>query len=330
VYFVVTGARGFVGLNVTRALSRAGHRVIAIDRSPLDEWCEAFFHDAKRIEHIEADLTAPGDLAVQFAGRRIISVVHAAALTATTLGVEQGDARQVVDVNVGATVEALRLAVDIKARRFVYVSSPAAFGNIGDGPLVDEKVVPRPTTLYGITKLAGEQITRRWGELHDLEAVSVRIAQPYGPGERATETRVRTSPIWEWLQAADEGRSLATGPLDRARDWTYVQDTSRGIALLATAGRVPDDLYHLSTGEAVTVGSVVEAFQQHFGPLDVDTEPPLEQLNPNIAAANRPALDPSLFKSVFGWKPSISLDAGVKRYVDWWTDTQARLSVKTG
>lgn len=321
---VVTGAQGFVGLNVTRVLAEAGATVYAIGRREPDAWVRRYLAPVSgQVEHRVADLAQPGQLARALADADVDAVVHAAVVTATTPEVEREQAAWIVAVNTGGTVEALELARAKRVRRFVYVSSPSAIGPLptGDAP-VDESVSPQPETIYGITKLASEGLTRRYGQVHELSAVSVRIAQPYGPGERATPSRPRTSPIYEWLRDAARGLRLPTGPLDRARDWTYIDDTARGIAALATADALQHDLYHLSYGRQVTVGQVIELLRGRFPRLDVDEAPPAGLLNPNIAGPNRPPLDPARFAAELGWSPATGIEAGMTRYMDWWAQLE--------
>lgn len=318
---VVTGAHGFVGLNVTRALAESGVLVYAVGRREPDAWVLRFLAPvATLVEHCVADVAQPGQLVCALPDADVEAIVHAAVVTATTPEVEREQAAWIVTVNTGGTVEALELARARRARRFIYISSPSAIGTLPSGDAsIDERVIARPETLYGITKLASEGLTRRYGQVHELSTASVRIAQPYGPGERATPSRPRTSPLYEWLRDAARGLCLPTGPLDRGRDWTYIDDTAHGIAALATAETIRHDLYHLGYGRQVTVGQVIDQLRARYPQLELDETPPAGLLNPNIAGASRPPLDSTRFASEFGWSPETSIEDGMGRYLDWWT-----------
>lgn len=316
---LVTGGTGFVGMNVARTLASRGHDVLIADVAEPDAWVRDFLAGVdERVGYFQVDLAERGELERALPAGSLDAVVHAAVITATTLDVEVSSARSIVDVNLGGTVEALDAAVERGARRFVYVSSPSALGDASAGGLVAEDARPRPRSLYGITKLASELLVARWTELGRVEGISVRIAQPYGPGERTTGARVRTSPICEWLPLAERGATLPTGPLDRARDWTYVADTAVGIAQLVTADRPTAPLYHLGTGVDVSVAEVVRELEVHYGPLQLDETASGDVLNPNIAGPARPPLDPSRFEREFGWKPSTDIQTGMRLYLDWW------------
>lgn len=319
---VVTGAFGFVGLNVTRTLAEQGHDVLAVGRSNPDGWVTAFLSDqCHRVEYRRADLAKHGSLADALETEAVDAVIHAAVVTATTLEVERDSASWIVAVNTSGTMEALDLARTNGARRFVYVSSPSAIG-VMTSELVDETVIPEPVTIYGITKYASEMLVRRYAAIHDMTAASIRIAQPYGPGERATPSRPRTSPIYEWLEAAVAGETLVAGPGTVARDWTLVDETARGIADLATAPSLSHDLYHLGTGRLATVDSVTEQLRRAFPNVHVDNRDGLMEINPNIATPTRRILDATRFGSEFGWAPSVTIQDGMRRYLDWrrsWT-----------
>jgi UDP-glucose 4-epimerase len=318
----VTGAHGFVGLNIVRTLAEQGHAVVAIGRREPDDWVTRFLEGFSNIRHVKADLGYPSELGTALAGESLDAVVHAAVVTATTLQVERDEAARIVHVNAGGTIEALEAARSCGANRFVYVSSPAAIGDASPDAPMDESVPKNPATLYGITKDASEEFARRYGELHGLSVASVRIAQPYGPGERATASRLRTSPIYEWLLDAEAGRELPAGPLDRSRDWTYIDDTARGIAQLATAAALQHDLYHLSRGEQTTVGQVIELIREAWPELTFTESPDADALNPNIAGsgARRP-LDCSRFRAEFGWAPETDIVEGMRRYLEWWRES---------
>lgn len=322
----VTGAHGFVGLNLVHRLAQEGHSLYAVGRHQPDSWVDIFLSDvASSVQHRQADLALPGELVAAMEDDTLDAVIHAAVITATTPGVERDNARGIVDVNVGGTMEALTLARRKGARRFVYISSPSAIGAAaGDGP-IDEHVELNPASIYGITKMSSEYLVRRASEIYDLSTASVRIAQPYGPGERATQSRVRTSPIYEWLRDAGEEAPLPTGPLNRSRDWTYIEDTARGIGLLATAENLQHDLYHLGTGRQISVGDVIAALKVEFPNLRTDMNPPADVLNPNIAGGTRGPLDVSRFRSEFAWAPDTGIDEGMRQYMRWWKQFQVDL-----
>lgn len=319
---IVTGAQGFVGLNVVRRLASDGHEVIAIGRRRPDDWVTRFLRGFEnRVEHRIADLSHEGSLSAVLTDEPLDAIIHAAVVTATTIEVERDHARYLLDVNISGTVEVLEAARQHSAR-MVYVSSPSAIGTTEGDQRITEDVALRPDSLYGISKMTSEAIVRRYASLYDMSTVSVRIAQPYGPGERATPSRVRTSPIQEWLLDATEGRPLVTGPLDRSRDWTFADDTARGLALAATTQNLSHDLYHLSYGRQVSIGDVIEILRGEFPALEIQDDPNPPDLNPNIIGPGRPPLDPSRFEADFGWSPDTGIEEGMRRYLDWWRDVR--------
>jgi UDP-glucose 4-epimerase len=316
---VVTGGLGFVGSNVVRMLAVQGHDVLAVGRSEPDAWIRRLLRGVE--QHVAfriADLGTPGALAQALNDDACDVVIHAAVITATTAQVERDEALSIVNVNVNGTMEALDLARRKESQRFVYLSSPSAIGPVAAEKPLDEDVVPQPNTIYGITKLASEQLVRRYGEIHSLSAASARIAQPYGPGERATPSRPRTSPIYEWLEAAARDEVVVSGPPHVERDWTWIEETAQGIALLALAPQLRHDLYHLSRGRMTAVGEVIAILRDTYPTLRIDERPDAPGLNPNIAGlARRWPLDSSRFNNEFGWSPTTSIVDGMRAYLAW-------------
>lgn len=321
---LITGGLGFVGINVVRALADAGETVVCADLGPPDEAARHFLAPvAGRVVHVTADLTVRGALAAAVAasGVAIDGVIHAAALTATTLAVERDSAGLLVATNIGGTMEALELAAAHRCRRFVYVSSSAVIGPVVDvrAPL-DEGYPAAPVALYGQTKLASENLCRRYAALTGLSVVAVRIAQPYGSMERRTSTRVRTSPVHEWVAAALAGDELLVGHPAVARDWTAVDDTARGLILALHAASPRHDLYHLGVGRTFPVGTIIAALRDYFPDLRIRTDIAADDLalNPNIApGALRGAFTTDRIRDDLGFAPQHDLASGLARYIAW-------------
>ena len=321
---LVTGGLGFVGINLVRALAAEGENVLCADYIPPDEPSLRFLAPvAARVVHVTADLTVRGALAAAVAatGLSLDGVIHAAALTAMTLDVERDSAGLLVATNIGGTMEALELAAAGRCRRFVYVSSAAALGPLADvrAPL-DESYPAAPVALYGQTKLTSEGLCRRYAALHGLSAVAVRLAQPYGPMERRTGTRARTSPIHEWLAAAQAGDELLVGDPAIARDWTHIDDTVRGLILALRAPAPAHDLYHLGMGHTVSVGTIIAALRQHYPHLRTrqDIDPTDPAFNPNIApGAVRGPLTIARIAADLGYAPQHDFPSGLAHYLAW-------------
>lgn len=324
-HILVTGGLGFVGINLVRALAEAGDRVICADRGAVDAAARAFLAPvAGRIIHVAADLAERGALAAAVTASvagPIEAVVHAAAVTATTLEVERDDAGLLVATNIGGTMEALELAVAHRCRRFLYVSSPAAIGPVPDvlAPL-DESVPTAPVALYGLTKLTSEGLCRRYGTLTSLSTIAARIAQPYGPLERRTATRARTSPIYEWVTDARAGRTLPTGDPTVARDWTHIADTVRGLTLLLRADAPRHDLYNVGVGRTFAIAEIITALRRAFPALQTREALPYgdRTLNPNITTGSvRGPLTITRLRDEFAFAPQYDIAAGMAQYLAW-------------
>lgn len=164
--FVVTGAGGFVGAALVRALSARG-KVLAIDcQTPLG------LPDDVRV--LQVDLSQPIPDLPQFHGA---PVIHAAAL------MNASDNIQYWDANVTGTFNALEFARRHSARRFVFFSTGGVYPYAA-GAFHRETDPLQPIGFYGHTKHIGEQTARAFHELHDLAVTCVRLFFPYGPGQR--------------------------------------------------------------------------------------------------------------------------------------------------
>jgi nucleoside-diphosphate-sugar epimerase len=161
-------------------------------------------------------------------------VIHAAAVTAG-IDRERSDARTVVDVNVGGTQSVLDACRKNGVGRIVHVSSGAVYGAATFGSeTLDETTLVEPSGLYGITKLAAEQLARRHAVLHDADVVIARLSAVFGPWEYPTGVRDFMSPMLQLVRAGLNGETSRYVE-DAPRNWVYAPDAARAIAGLALA-----------------------------------------------------------------------------------------------
>jgi UDP-glucose 4-epimerase len=316
---LVTGAVGFVAVNIVRALLVRGHRVIAADHRPPDEPARRFLAPlAAGLVWLEADVRQPAPLLAAMQTHRVDAVVNAAAVTATTREWERDRAREVLDVNLLGTMAVLEAAHRAGIRRVIAVSSTSALGpGYRDGRPIPEAAPAIPGDLYGISKHGIELVAARLADLYGLEVATVRIAQPYGPMERPSPDRAALSPIAEWVEAAAAGRPLWTPSLEVAKDWTYVEDIAAGFVGLVEAGRLRHPLYNLGGGEQVTVGQVMDAIRRVWpgAAVTVTADGPA---NPNLDPTRlRGPLEVVRLRDELGFRPRFDITRGIGRYGEW-------------
>jgi nucleoside-diphosphate-sugar epimerase len=313
---LVTGAAGFVGVNVARALGVRGHRVVAFDHRGPDAAARSFAGEAV---WLSGDVRDREPLEAGLRTHAVDTVVHAAAVTATTPEWEHDRARDVLAVNILGTVAALEAAHAADVRRVVVVSSTSALGSgYQDGQPIPEEAPAAPADLYGISKLAMEGVARRLGALCGLEVAAVRLAQPYGPMERPSPDRAALSPVADWMAAAAAGRPLTTPSLAIAKDWTYVEDTAAGFVCLVEAeARLRHAVYNLGSGTTVTVGEVLDAIAAAWPGTRVRVTPDAAH-NPNLdPTRTRGPLSVVRLQEELGFHPRFDIRSGIAAYAAW-------------
>ena len=203
---LVTGAIGFVGINVVRCLAEQGDKVVALDRSAPDSDALDFLRPVmQRVQLVEADVEDDWALAALVATHRPDGIVHAAAVT-PKLETERSMPMRIMNINFMGTMRALEAAREHGVERFLFVSSDGLYGGIQDPTQPVDKRRRRGRGPIPIAKVASEAVCRRYRALYGLEAVSGRVCATYGPMERPTRSRQGMSAICELVRAHLEGR----------------------------------------------------------------------------------------------------------------------------
>ncbi len=288
--YVVTGGAGFIGSHIVDALISRGDEVQVIDdlsggkKERLNP--KAVFH---KKDILDFDAIAP-----LFADADV--VFHCAALPRVQPSII--DPRTTNDVNVTGTLNVLVAARDAKVRRVVYSASSSAYGDQAVMPL-QEEMSAHPMSPYGLQKYIGELQCRLFSEIYDIETVSLRYFNVYGPG--ASTDSPYSLVIGIFLKQRSHGQAMTVvSPGTTSRDFTHVRDVVRANLLAAESPKV-------GKGEVINIGgghdyNVLEVAAQIGGPV-VFIEPRLEP--------KRTLADTRKAKELLGWEPTVDFQEGI-------------------
>jgi nucleoside-diphosphate-sugar epimerase len=226
---LVTGGAGFIGSHLVRALRVQGAPVRVLDNLSSGRLVNLRGLDAE-VEFIEGDIR---DAALcRAACEGVDTVFHLAALVSVPQSV--ADPALSDAINTGGTLNLLQAARDRRARRFVFSSSSAVYGDTDVIP-THEEVLPRPTSPYGVQKLTGEHYARTFTRLFDLETVCLRYFNVYGPGQNPHSEYAAVIPKFLARLVAGEAPTVY-GDGEQTRDFCYVGDVVAANLLAARTG----------------------------------------------------------------------------------------------
>ncbi|MFZ1998339.1 MAG: SDR family oxidoreductase [Candidatus Sulfotelmatobacter sp.] len=258
--YLITGAAGFIGSALTRAVLARGDQVRGIDnfstgkRENIDEVLD-------RIDFREADLLDLG--AVHSACRGVDYVLHHAAIPSVPRSV--ADPLETNRTSVDATMNLLVAARDAKVKRVVYAASSAAYGDTPTLPK-SEDMQPSPISPYAVAKLAGEHYMASFWRCYGLETVSLRYFNIFGPRQDPDSpySGVLAKFILRMLQGE---RPTIFGDGTQSRDFTYVDNVVEAnlLACKAPAVAVAGQVFNVATGRASDLNEAVRVLKKLIG-----------------------------------------------------------------
>lgn len=281
---LVTGASGFIGKHVTRALAKAGHTVVGLDVRFVDGWGVT--------DWLECDIT---HLLKPIPG--LDAVVHLAAV-ANPRECERGP-DYAFAVNVHGTYQVLQMALLSGAKKFVFASSAHVYG-ISAKYLPSDEEHPlwfqnnrRETQIYTLTKVMGEEMCKLYFQNYGLSYTALRMFNVYGPDQALGYF------LPDMISKAKNG-SIELKGSGTTKDWVYVEDVAKAFVKAVESPYV--GALNIGTGIETDLGTMASSIARIYGaqysgvPSEQDT---------------RMCADASRALRVLGWKATVAINEGI-------------------
>jgi UDP-glucuronate 4-epimerase len=314
---LVTGAAGFIGMQVARALLDAGAAVTGVDN--LDPYYDVTLKEARiaelapdprfRFERVDlADATA---CAALFASSRFQSVVHLAAQPGVRHSLVNPDAY--VRNNLVAFGHVLEGCRHARIQHLVYASSSSVYGANHALPFSEDQPVDHPVSLYAATKKANELMAHSYSHLFGLPTTGLRFFTVYGPWGRPDQAPML------FAKAIVEGRPIDvfnSGHMQR--DFTYIDDVVEGVVRMLErppargVSGAPYAIYNIGNHTAIELRTFIDTLERLLGRRAIRNEKPLQ---PGDVKATYASID--RLRDATGFAPRTSLEDGLARFVAW-------------
>jgi UDP-glucose 4-epimerase len=306
---LVTGGAGFIGSHLTDKLMSLGHRVTVLDnlRNGKKENIEEALKNAA-FTFIEGDILH--SKTCLNAMKSIDIVYHLACL-----GVRHSLHSPFENhrVNAEGTLNVLEAAKIEKIKRFFYISTSEIYGDIKKFP-IDEDGVPLPKTVYGASKLAGENYAYSYNVCFNLDTTVLRIFNNYGP--RAHYEGDAGEIIPRSIVNILYGKSpVVFGDGRVTRDFFYVKDTAAALAGLLDIDNIQGQIINIGTGSEISMKELQEKILNAMGS---DLE--IQFMEDRPADVPRLWVNPSKFREITGFTPAFSFEEGLRETIEYYSD----------
>lgn len=324
---LITGGAGFIGSAVVRLAIARGHRVINVDAltyaACLDNVASVADHPNYCFEH--CDIRDRAGLDRVFATHRPDIVMHLAAESHVDRSID-GPA-DFIETNIVGTFHMLEAARTYwigagkpDTFRFHHISTDEVFGSLGPSGQFTETTPYDPRSPYSASKAGSDHLVRAWHETYGLPVVLTNCSNNYGPyhfPEKLIPVIILNALAGEPIPVYGAGENI--------RDWLYVEDHADALLTVVTAGHIGRRCNIGGENEARNIDIVhkICAILDAKRPIDHPYADLITFVTDRPGHDMRYAIDPTRIRDELGWRPSVTLDQGLEKTVQWYLDNEA-------
>ena len=320
---LVTGAAGFIGYHLTRALLKTGQKVLGIDNINDYYEPELKWNRLKQLEPFDGfefrrmDLADREAMALLFAENTFDVVVNLAAQAGVRYSLENPAAY--VDANLTGFANILEGCRNGKVPHLVYASSSSVYGANRKMPFSVTDNVDHPVSLYAATKKSNELMAHAYSHLYGIPMTGLRFFTVYGPWGRPDMA------YFKFARAIVEGRPIDVyNHGNMKRDFTYSDDIVQGVVKVMALPPAPNEdvyetgtsapyrIFNIGNNQPVTLKVFIETLEDLLGRK---AEKNMLPMQPGDVPATY--ADITQLTATTGFRPSTSLEDGLARFVSW-------------
>ena len=324
---LVTGGAGFIGSAVVRLAVARGHAVVNLDAltyaACLDNVASVAGSPLYAFE--QADIRDRAALDRVLATHRPDAIMHLAAESHVDRSIDgPGD---FIDTNVTGTFNLLEAARAYWTRagkpegfRFHHISTDEVFGSLGETGQFTEDTPYAPNSPYSASKAASDHLVRAWHETYGLPVVMTNCSNNYGPfhfPEKLIPVVILNALAGKPIPVYGTGANV--------RDWLYVEDHADALLTVLAKGQLGRSYNIGGENEARNIDLVqmICALLDDMHPQGAPHDRLITFVTDRPGHDARYAIDPSRIRTELGWRPSVTLEEGLRRTVQWFLQNEA-------
>ncbi len=305
---IVTGASGFIGSHLVDQLLAKGYDVIGIDNMRTGKKENLFnVRNNDRFRLLIADIR-DDDLAIQI-GDNVDAIYHLAAISSVSMSIE--DPLLVNDVNANGTVKILELARELNAKRVVFSSSAAVYGDPEVMP-IQEDFALKPLSPYAASKIAAEMYIRSYSSSYDMDSTILRFFNVYGPRQAYSE--------YSGVVSIFTNHALSNKPIkiegdgEQTRSFVHVSDVARATLLAGELNDAIGATINISGNDLISIRRLANLMKENVQGCKseiVHVAPRLGDVKDSIGSMERA-------QKLLGFTPQIPLERGLQETSEWY------------
>ena len=328
---ILTGACGFIGYHVTRKLIKNNHEVIGIDNLntyydvKLKKKRLALLKKFNKFKFYKENIENYNSIEKIFKKHKPTIVVNLAAQAGVRYSLKNPKAY--INTNILGFFNVLDISKKFKIKNFVYASSSSVYGANKNLPFSEKKMADHPIQLYAATKRSNEIMAHAYSSLYNMPTVGLRFFTAYGPWGRPDQA------LYIFTKNILENKKVNLfNNGNHSRDFTYVDDIVNGIYLCvknpskqnkfwnpknpeACSSKANFKIYNIGSNTKTNLKKYLNLLEKYLGKKAKIKYLPLQKGDVVHVSSKIENI-----KKDLGYKPTTSVEVGVKKFVNWFKD----------